>query len=135
MKNRGVLIIVCLVFLASVGLPHPALAQEAGFTVESFVVGRGVVGLEPTGVAESFPLAVQRVYCFLDARDVARDTEVAMVWYHEGKERAMVTLLLRKSDRWRTFSSKHLAGLRGNWKVVLQDAEGKALKTASFVIK
>jgi hypothetical protein len=135
MEKTGALIIVCLVFLASLGLPHAALAQEADFTVERFVVGRDVVALEPTGVAESFPLAVKRVYCFLDARDVARDTEVAMVWYHEGKERAMVTLLLRESDRWRTFSSKHLAGLRGNWEVVLQDAEGKALETASFTVK
>ncbi|MFC1819372.1 DUF2914 domain-containing protein, partial [Thermodesulfobacteriota bacterium] len=57
------------------------------------------------------------------------------VWYFEDTEMARVALPLNKGMRWRTYSSKKLAGLKGNWKVELQDYSGIVLNTVSFQVQ
>ncbi len=101
------------------------------------VVSASIENKEPVGVAETFlsSTATEKVYCFLEARDIAEDTSVSFVWYFEEKEKARINLPLRKGSRWRTYSSKNLAGLKGNWKVELQDADGTILKTVEFTVK
>ena len=134
MKTRGAFVFICLILLASWVLPFSASA-EAGLTVARLVTAVDVVDKEPSGVAKTFPATTDRVYCFLEARLIKEDTEVSMVWYYEDEEAALVTLLLRTSNRWRTWSSKKIAGRTGKWKVVLKDAQGNELKTAEFTIE
>jgi hypothetical protein len=66
---------------------------------------------------------------------ITKNTEVSMVWYYEGNETALVTLLLKPSNRWRTWSSKKIAGRVGNWKVSLQDEDGKEIEAVEFTVK
>jgi hypothetical protein len=75
------------------------------------------------------------VYCFLEAADIKENTSVSFVWYYGEEEKAKVTLPLEKSSRWRTYSSKKLGGLRGNWKVVLQDSNSAALQSVEFTVE
>jgi hypothetical protein len=37
--------------------------------------------------------------------------------------------------RWRTYSSKKLAGLKGNWKVELLESSGIILNSVSFQVQ
>lgn len=108
---------------------------ESGFTVERFVAAGGVSDREPVGVAETFPAGQEEVYCFLEAGDVTDRTTVSFVWYHEGNEMASVDIPLGPGARWRTWSSKKIAGRTGQWTVELKDETGAAVKSLTFKIE
>jgi len=113
----------------------PAAAQETNFQVAQFVVCSGVQNHAPVNVMDVFPAGTERVFCFLDARDVRQDTQVQIVWYHQDEELARVTLPLGQGERWRTYSSKLVNGLTGNWKVYLQDQSGAILSEVQFAVQ
>ncbi len=48
---------------------------------------------------------------------------------------AKVTLPVKQGQRWRTYSSKKLAGLKGDWEVELHDAKGTVLQTVEFTVE
>jgi hypothetical protein len=48
---------------------------------------------------------------------------------------ARIELPLRQGPRWRTYSSKKIAGLKGNWKVELQDEGGTVLQAVEFMVE
>ncbi len=109
--------------------------EAAEFKIDQLVVGTGVENLEPEGVAETFPVATEKVYCFLRTTDIAKDTEVTLVWYQGEKELRKKTLPLKQGAKWRTFDWKNLNGLKGEWKIEVKDADGKILKDAKFKVE
>ena len=109
--------------------------EAAPFKIDQLVVGTGVENLEPAGVAESFPAATEKVYCFLKATDIAKDTEVTLVWSLAQKEVRRATLSLKQGSRWRTFDWKNLNGQKGEWKVELKDGGGNVLKDLKFKVE
>ncbi len=110
-------------------------AAEPGFNIARFVIAGSVEGSEPVGAVNVFSSSTEKVYCFLEARDIAEDTKIFFVWYRDDANMATVELSLRKGPRWRTFSSKKLAGRTGNWTVELQDADGNLLETVAFSVE
>jgi len=145
MKKHVMLITVVVAAVAILGISY-AIGQEkakeeakpaeaAEFKVEQLVVGTGVENREPAGVAETFPAATEKVYCFLKAADIAKDTEVSFVWFQGEKELRAITLPLKQGPLWRTFSWKNIGGLKGDWKVELKDASGKVLKEVKFKVE
>ena len=110
-------------------------AAEPGFNIARFVIAGSVEGSEPVGAVNVFSSSTEKVYCFLEARDIAEDTKIFFVWYRDDANMATVELSLRKGPRWRTFSSKKLAGRTGNWTVELQDANGNLLETVAFSVE
>ena len=97
---------------------QPANSTDAaGFSVARLVVGTGMDGKEPEGVADIFPSNTEKVICFLDARDIAADTEIAFVWIFNGKEILKTNLPLKAGYRWRTRADKRLYAKTGEWKV------------------
>lgn len=126
------------VFLYTVSLlvlPSVFAMDGPGFAVSRMVVCEDILAREPLGVADTFAAATEKVYCFLEARDIEEDTDVSFVWYYNDREMARVVLPLRQGGRWRTNSSKQLAGLKGQWKVELQDASGAVLNSVSFLVE
>ena len=145
MKKRVMLITVVVAAVAILAISY-AIGQEkakeegkpkeAGdFKIEQLVVGTGVENLEPTGVAETFPAATEKVYCFLKAADIAKDTEISFVWFQGEKELRAIPLPLKQGPKWRTFSWKNIGGLKGDWKVELKDGSGKVLKEVRFKVE
>lgn len=123
-------------FIVSLVASNSAFCMdEPGFTLSRMVVSESIVDREPAGAADQFSAATEQVYCFLEAKDIDQDTEVSFVWFHNDTEKARVTLPLRKGNRWRTKSSKKLGGLKGSWKVELQDASGIVLNTVAFSVE
>jgi hypothetical protein len=110
------------------GTSHP-------FTIERMVVATGVEDREPVGVAEKFPQSTEKVYCFIEAKDVTEDTKVEVVWFHSGNKLHTYELGLQKGSRWRTFAYKNLRGMTGEWKVELKDSAGNTIQSLSFLVE
>lgn len=141
MKEKSVRFLVFLVTCAFIGtFAHPAWGQEKPKTeaapnemvIARAVVGTGVENMEPVGAAETFPAATEKVYCFIEANNIPKDTEVSFVWSQGGKEVRKINLPLKAGPKWRTWAYKNLGGQKGEWKVEIKDAEGKVLKEIKF---
>ncbi len=143
--GTGVLILV-LMILAVWGIILPVYAQEKGkpegvakemapFAVKRLVVGTGVENGEPAGVAETFPASTEKVYCFLEATGISKDTEVSFVWFGGDKELSKFNVPLKEGPRWRTYAYKNLREIKGDWKVEIRDSEGKVLKDVKFKVE
>jgi len=140
MKKRISIVPAVAFILWSILLLSPAYAAEDTAPSPEFRIGRlvvceGVENLEPVGENDIFPGSLDRVYAFLEALDIAGDTTVTFVWYFGENEMARVVLALRKGPRWRTYSSKKLGGLKGDWKVDLLDAEGNLVRSIQFRVE
>ena len=147
MKRHGTgIFILVLLTIAVWGLLLPVYGQEkakqegaakemAPFAVKRLVVGTGVENGEPVGVAETFPAATEKVYCFLEATDIAKDTEVSFVWFSGDKEMSKFSVPLKEGPRWRTYAYKNLREMKGDWKVEVRDSEGKVVKDVKFKVE
>jgi len=147
MKKHGTgILILVLMAMAVWGMILPAYGQEkskpegaakgeAAFAVKRLVVGTGVENGEPVGVAETFPASTEKVYCFLEATDIAKDTEVSFAWFSGDKELSKFSVSLKEGPRWRTYAYKNLREMKGDWKVEVRDSEGKVVKDAKFKVE
>ena len=131
LRSAAVAIITALLLLLFSSAPAFS-ADDPGFIIKRMVLCEKIIDKEPAAAGETFPAAVGKVYCFLEAVQIEQDSSVNFVWYFEDKQVAKVSLPLEKGDRWRTYSSKKLAGLKGNWKVELQDSYGIVLHSVQF---
>ena len=147
MKKYGTWLFILVMTVVTVcGMALTAFAQEKakaegaakegpGFTVARLVVGTGVENREPTGVGETFPASTEKIYCFLDATNIAKDTEVSFVWSLGGKEMGKISLPLKMGPKWRTRAFKSLGGLKGDWKIEIKDAAGNLVKDVKFKVE
>ena len=127
---------VVITLFVSLSFPHPAFTMDdPGFTINRMVISKDVVNKEPVGIGDFFSAATDKLYCFLEAGNIERDMQVSFVWFWGGQEMARVTLPLQEGNRWRTYSSKNLAGLKGQWKVELHDASGIVHNSVSFTVE
>ena len=114
---------------------EPAAMTEPALSIDRMVVSESIEDREPVGAAEIFSASVGKVYCFIEAKDITEDTTVSFVWYFHGNQMAKVDMNIRKGDRWRTYASKNIGGLKGDWKVEIQDGNGSILKLAEFKVE
>ena len=145
-KHEGVVLVLALTIIAVCGIAlsihgqekgkqEGALKEKTGFTIAKLVIGTGVDNREPVGVAEVFPASTEKVYCFLEATGIAKDTEVSFVWFYGQKEMLKITLPVKMGSRWRTSACKNLRGLKGEWKVEIRDPDGNLLKDIKFKVE
>jgi hypothetical protein len=141
MKRRkalrfGVILMVMVAWVMILRVYGEEKSEEsAGFTIARLVVGTGVENTEPVGVSETFPASTEQVSCFLEATNIAKDTEVSFVWFYSEKEMLKTTLPLKAGSRWRTYANKNLRGLKGDWKVEIRDPGGNVLKDVKFKVE
>ena len=141
MKKLSSIIITILAVIAMAHMPADVQSQEsfpegtASFEIARLVIAGSIDDKEPVGIVNAFASSTEKVYCFLEAGNIKEDTTVSFVWYLEETEKARVELPLRQSKRWRTYSSKKLGGLKGEWKVELQGADGSVLQVVEFSVE
>ena len=116
-------------------VPAKEAKESAPFSVKRLVVGTGMENREPIGVAETFPASVEKVYCFLEATNIAENMEATFVWFNGDKELSRFTAPVKQGPRWRTHVEKNLRGLKGNWKVELRDSGDRILKEVKFKVE
>jgi hypothetical protein len=114
--------------------PAAPAAAAAGLTISTMEVAASVENRAPVGVATAFPAEQEKVFCYVELKDVAKDTSITFVWTFGQNEMGKVTQQIKKSSRWRTWSSKSLGGMKGDWKVDILDESGAVLKSAAFKI-
>ena len=132
--KKGIVLSILFV-MAILGMSPLASGQENEFTIARLVVGTGVENREPVGVADTFPAATEKVYCFLEATEISKDTEVSFVWFHGDKEMLKTSLPLKTGPKWRTFADKNVEGMKGDWKVEIRDSGGKLVKEVKFKVE
>lgn len=136
MKLRfAVIAVISALFLVPLFSSFAFSINDPGFSIKRMVMSESVVEREPVAINESFSAATEKVYCFLEAVNIEENTSISFVWYYSDQEMARVSLPLVKGKRWRTFSSKKIAGLKGEWKVELLDSFGVVLNTVSFQVQ
>ena len=135
LKSVQIIFIVLAVAFGVTLFPSSAQDKPAEFTIARAVVGTGVENLEPLGSAETFPASAEKVYCFIEATNISKDTEITFVWYHGDKETLKFNAALKAGPKWRTYAHKNLYGQKGNWKVEIKDAAGKVIKEVTFKVE
>jgi len=136
MKLRPVIPLILYAFAVQFVVFSPVLSMDdPGFAISRMVMCERISGREPYGITDSFSVKNEIVFCFLEAKNIEIDTTINFVWYFEGQEKARVTLPLQKGRRWRTFSSKKIANLKGSWTVELQEESGIILNNVSFLVQ
>ncbi len=140
-KYLALITIVVFTVIAAASVPTTVPAMQGGmednpgFTVTRMVVAESIEDREPAGIAETFSADTEKVYCFIEAKDIAADTTVSFVWYFDETEMARIDLPIKKGGRWRTYTSKKLAGLKGDWRVELEDADGSLVDLVEFEVR
>lgn len=136
--KRIVLVVnlLLLLLLPTQLLRSVAAAEDTGmFTVVKMVTSLDVIEREPVGMRDTFELADNKVFCFLEAREITDDFEVYFVWSHEGTELDSVPVTLKKGPRWRTYSSKKLGNRSGKWRIEIRDANGVVMDSRDFTVE
>jgi hypothetical protein len=133
-RSQALAITAALFFLLSFLSPVFSM-DEPVFIIKRMVVCESISDKEPVGIKDTFSGPIEKVYCFLEAGQIEQVTTVTFVWYFEGEEMARVALPLEKGYRWRTYASKKISGLKGNWTVDLLEASGIVLNTVNFQVQ
>jgi len=98
-------------------------------------VAGSVENREPVGIAASFPASQEKVFCYVELKDVSKDAAITFVWTLGANEMGKVSQQVKKSSRWRTWANKSIAGMKGDWKVDVLDESGAVLKSAAFKVE
>jgi hypothetical protein len=153
-RGNGFLWVVVAAVIAGLMFTVPAFAQEKAkpeapakakpaapakekdeFAIARAVVGTGVENKEPVGAADTFPASTEKVSCFIEASNVPKDMELTTVWSMGDKEMRKINATVKAGPRWRTWVEKKVAGMKGDWKVEIKDADGKVLKDVKFKVE
>lgn len=125
---------MALALLAGAAAAQGATAAPA-LALGRLVVCTGLENREPVGAADKFPAATEKVFAFVELKDIAADTEVAVVWHHGDQEVGRTPLAVKQGARWRTHAYKTLHNRTGAWKVEVLDAGGVKLGEAAFTVE
>ena len=109
--------------------------KASDLTVSRMVIAGSVENREPVGTADTFPASQEKVYCYVELKDVPEDTNITFAWSLDDKEMGKVTQQVKKSARWRTWSNKSINGLKGEWTVDLMTDSGDILESTSFKVE
>jgi Protein of unknown function (DUF2914) len=110
-------------------------APAASLTISRLEIAGSIENREPVDIAASFPSTQEKVYCYIEFKDVPQDTTITYVWTLGQNDMGKVTQQVKKSSRWRTWANKSLGGMKGDWKVDVLDESGAVLKSATFKVE
>lgn len=103
-------------------------------SVDTAVICEKVEDREPVSPGTSFPVSIERLYCYTKILGAQTPTEVTHVWYYGDTERARINLSVRAAS-WRTYSSKAIQAHEvGAWRVEVLGPTGDILKTVRFEV-
>lgn len=120
---------------ASAPAAAKAAAPVPSLTISRMEIAGSVEDRQPVGIAATFPASQEKVFCYVELKDVPKDTTITFAWTFGQNETDKVTQQIKKSARWRTWGNKSLAGRIGDWKVDVLDESGTVLKSATFKVE
>ncbi len=125
-----------LAFALTLLLACGLFAQNSlNIKVTEIAVCTSVENRQPVGTDSVFNSDAGKLYCFTGIKSQTDTAEISHVWFYKDKEMAKITLPV-KAKSWHTWSAKTiLPSWKGNWKVEIQDADGKVIAAKSFEVK
>ena len=152
MKKVMILGIVLSLFVVSVTVsaqqtsptatPVPAEAAKApapvpapSIEIARMEIAANVVDRKPVDIGTNFPASQEKVFCYLEFKDVKKETTVNVVWTLGQNEMGKAPLTIKPYAKFRTWSSKTINGMKGDWKVDVLDEKGALLKSATFKVQ
>jgi hypothetical protein len=126
MKTRSILSLLAIAVVS-------VAAVRQGTVTAEVAIGKSVASGMPVDTASTFAADVGTVVCWSRISGAAAGSKVTHVWIHE-TDTSKVELNIGGSP-WRTYSRKTIGSDgAGDWKVEVQDADGKVLATKTFKI-
>jgi hypothetical protein len=124
----------------SAAAPAPAPAAAAPAPAPSLTISRmelcgSVMDRKPVDVSTTFTAAQDKVFCYLEFKDVKKETSVNVVWTLGQNEMGKIPLTIKPYPKFRTWANKSINGMKGDWKVDVVDDKGAVLQTASFKVQ
>ena len=114
----------------------PATAASApSLTISRMEICGSVMDRKPVDVSSTFAATQEKVYCYLEFKDVKKETNVNVVWALGQNEMGKVQLTIKPYAKFRTWANKSINGMKGDWKVDVVDDKGAILQTATFKIQ
>lgn len=118
--------------------PAPAATAAdpaVSLNISRMEIASSVENREPVGIAASFPASQEKVFCYVELKDVSKDSAITFIWTLGANEMGKVSQQVKKSSRWRTWANKSIGGMKGDWKVDVLDESGAVLKSAAFKVE
>ncbi len=112
-----------------------ALAPAPSLIISRMEISAGVMDRKPLDIGTTYPASQEKVYCYLEFKDVKKETTVNVVWMLGQNVMDKIPLTIKPSPKFRTWTSKTINGMRGEWKVDVLDDNGKLLKSATFTVQ
>ncbi|MDH4029129.1 MAG: DUF2914 domain-containing protein [Nitrospirota bacterium] len=142
MKKASVLVLALFFILAAASAiqaetqgTEDAQGTAPLFKVNQMVIAGSLENKRPVGIVNVFSSSTEKVHCYVEATHITEDTNITLVWHRNNRAISRITLPLKKGLIWRTNAYKSLLGAKGDWKVDLQDADGKVVKTVGFIVE
>ena len=146
---KKVVIIVCVLLLfvlaivvlvrqtppVTTPVPEKTGALTSGLTIERLEIAGNVIDRAPVDVASSFSANQEKVYCYLEFREVKEETSVTIVWSHEQNDIGEMSLTIKPYETFRTWASKSIRGMQGDWNVDVRNEKGVVIKSAAFTVQ
>ncbi len=113
----------------------PASAPASSITIARMETCGSVMERKPVDVSSVFTASQDKVFCYLEFKDVNKETTVNVVWTLGQNEMGKAPLTIKPYAKYRTWASKSINGMKGDWKVGVVDDKGAILKTATFKVE
>jgi len=111
-------------------------AQDKGLMVKKIVIAESVAEREPVNVDTVFSADIGKVFCHTVIVNGDTSRTITHLWKYEGEAVAEVGLEIKKSSKWRTWTSKTINKKQtGKWQVKVLNENGDVLATKCFTIK
>ncbi len=112
-----------------------APAPAPSLTISRMEISAGVMNRTPLDIGTMYPATQEKVYCYLEFKDVKTETTVYVVWMLGQNEMDKIPLTVKPYSKFRTWVSKKINGMKGDWKVNVLDDKGNLMKSATFIVQ
>ena len=97
---------------------------------------RSIKERNPIQVAKSFNSSVDSLFCYTKIQNKGEKREIRHVWYFKNEIKTQIKYNIRRSNVYRSWTLKKISPNEiGEWKVEIQDSNGKVLGSTKFYIK
>ncbi len=109
---------------------------KADLKVKRFLIGTGVSGREPTGVARSFSKG-KRIFAFVEVTNPEQvASEIYVSFFKDGTPAGRgIRMNIGSGARWRTWVATRRAKTLGTWHVIVRNGQRQQIARTSFEIK
>ena len=97
---------------------------------------RSIKDRNPVQIAKTFNSNVDSLFCYTKIQNKGEKREIRHVWYFRNEIKTQIKYNIRRSNVYRSWTLKNINPNEiGEWKVEIQDSNGKILGSTKFHIK